>query len=197
MFKVNLANDWIRTADLWYQKRQVYQLSHCPELQILYWEAVWPDLAKFHSFGNMFKAYFVFSSLWHYFYTFGQIFIAVNGQILKIHSFHMVTLLRSQFYLKSGSLHVSERASWRQKDMKKSFKNMNWRRQRRRRRRDGKFNFLMVLPPQVFECSIFECRADSTPTPTSSYSTTFWILKPLRDAEIWTPKFETAITVIF
>ena len=31
MFNINFASDWIRTADLWYQKRQLYQLSrnHC------------------------------------------------------------------------------------------------------------------------------------------------------------------------
>ena len=31
-YKSFFANDWIRTADLWYQKRPLYQLSHnhCP-----------------------------------------------------------------------------------------------------------------------------------------------------------------------
>ena len=28
MFNINFANDWIRTADLWYRKRPLYQLSH-------------------------------------------------------------------------------------------------------------------------------------------------------------------------
>ena len=28
MFSVNFANDWSQTADLWYQKRPLYQLSH-------------------------------------------------------------------------------------------------------------------------------------------------------------------------
>ena len=28
MFNINFADDWIWTADLWYQKRPVYQLSH-------------------------------------------------------------------------------------------------------------------------------------------------------------------------
>ena len=29
---INFADDWIRTADLWYQKQPLYQLSHnhCP-----------------------------------------------------------------------------------------------------------------------------------------------------------------------
>ena len=32
MFNVNFTNDWIQTADLWYWKRPLYQLSHnhCP-----------------------------------------------------------------------------------------------------------------------------------------------------------------------
>ena len=65
--------------------------------------AVWPDLAKFHHFGNylkilgiIFKVYLVlgkvFISLWHNLYAFGQIFVAVNGQILKTQSGHLVTL---------------------------------------------------------------------------------------------------------
>ena len=49
--------------------------------------SVWPDLAKFHHFGNRLKVYLVlgkvFSSLWHNLYAIGQIFIAENGQILK------------------------------------------------------------------------------------------------------------------
>ena len=28
MFKYKFANDWSQTADLWYQKRPLYQLSH-------------------------------------------------------------------------------------------------------------------------------------------------------------------------
>ena len=28
VFNINFANDWIRTMDLWYQKRPLYQLSH-------------------------------------------------------------------------------------------------------------------------------------------------------------------------
>ena len=28
MFNINFANDWIQTADLWYQKQLLYQLSH-------------------------------------------------------------------------------------------------------------------------------------------------------------------------
>ena len=64
---------------------------------------VWPDLAKFHHFGkyfkkigNLFKVYLflgnVFSSLWHNLYAFGQIFIAVNGQILITQSGYLFTL---------------------------------------------------------------------------------------------------------
>ena len=32
MFNINFANDWIQTADLWYWKQPLYQLSHnhCP-----------------------------------------------------------------------------------------------------------------------------------------------------------------------
>ena len=32
MFNINFAVDWIRTADLWYHKQLLYQLSHnhCP-----------------------------------------------------------------------------------------------------------------------------------------------------------------------
>ena len=34
MFKINFVDDWIRTADLWYCKQLLYQLSHnlCPTL---------------------------------------------------------------------------------------------------------------------------------------------------------------------
>ena len=28
MFNINFADDWIRTADLWYQKQLLYQLTH-------------------------------------------------------------------------------------------------------------------------------------------------------------------------
>ena len=28
MFNMNFADDWIRTADLWYWKQPLYQLSH-------------------------------------------------------------------------------------------------------------------------------------------------------------------------
>ena len=28
MFNINFANDWSQTADLWYWKRRLYQLSH-------------------------------------------------------------------------------------------------------------------------------------------------------------------------
>ena len=60
---------------------------------------VWPDFAKFHHFGkylkvfgNIFKVYLVLGidlkSLWHNLYAFVQIFIAINGQILKTQSGH-------------------------------------------------------------------------------------------------------------
>ena len=56
--------------------------------------AVWPDLAKFHHFGKIFKvlgnfsrAYLLFGKilnlLWQILYTFGQIFIDIHGQMLK------------------------------------------------------------------------------------------------------------------
>ena len=37
MLNINFADDWIRTADLWYRKQLLYQLSHnhCPFHQIL------------------------------------------------------------------------------------------------------------------------------------------------------------------
>ena len=65
--------------------------------------SVRPDLAKFHLFGKhlkifgkLFKVYFVlgkvFNSFWHNLYALGQIFFAVNGQILKAQSVHLVTL---------------------------------------------------------------------------------------------------------
>ena len=36
MFNINnfIADDWIRTADLWYQKRPLYQLSHTTTAQV-------------------------------------------------------------------------------------------------------------------------------------------------------------------
>ena len=36
MFNLNFADDWIQTADLWYWKQPLYQLSHnhCPELSL-------------------------------------------------------------------------------------------------------------------------------------------------------------------
>ena len=50
-------------------------------------------------FGNIFNVHLVlgkvFISLWHNLYAFGQIFIAVNGQILKTQSGHLVTLSSS------------------------------------------------------------------------------------------------------
>ena len=65
--------------------------------------AVWPDLAKFRHFGkkiNFFghflSNYLVFGKivnlLWQIFYTFGQIFIVLNGQIFKKLYRHLVTL---------------------------------------------------------------------------------------------------------
>ena len=61
-------------------------------------------LAKFDHFGkyvkifaNVLNVYLVlgkvFHSLWHTLYAFGQIFIAVNGQILKTQSGHTAALL--------------------------------------------------------------------------------------------------------
>ena len=34
MFNINFADDWIRTADLWYRKQLLFQLSHnhCPDI---------------------------------------------------------------------------------------------------------------------------------------------------------------------
>ena len=57
--------------------------------------AVWPDLAKFHRFGKYLKIFGntvylvldkIFNSLWHNLNAFGQIFMKVNGQILKTQS---------------------------------------------------------------------------------------------------------------
>ena len=55
------------------------------------------QIYKLKIFGNLFKVNLVLgkvlNSLWHILYAFGQIFIAVNGQILKTQSFHLVTLV--------------------------------------------------------------------------------------------------------
>ena len=39
MFNINFANDWIRTAYLWYWKRPLYQLSHNHFQKLLLQEA--------------------------------------------------------------------------------------------------------------------------------------------------------------
>ena len=63
-------------------------------------ESVWPDLKKFHHFfknskifGSIFKVSLdlgkVFKSLWCNLYAGGQIFIVVNGKILKKQSGHV------------------------------------------------------------------------------------------------------------
>ena len=48
-------------------------------------------------FGNIFKVYLVFDKVfnteWHNLYAFGQTFIAVNGQVLKLQSDHLVMLI--------------------------------------------------------------------------------------------------------
>ena len=67
---------------------------------------LWPI---FKIFSNIFKVYLVlgkvFSSLWYNLYTFGQIFIAENGKMLKTQSGRLVTLLpryvQSIFYIKA------------------------------------------------------------------------------------------------
>ena len=60
-------------------------------------QPVWPDLAKFHHFGNNFKVFgqllkgllTIWQNIWRLnlhcqiFYAFGQIYILINGQILK------------------------------------------------------------------------------------------------------------------
>ena len=90
--------------------------------------SVWPDLAKFHhfgeylkNFGNRFKVYLVlgkvFSSLWHNLYAIGQIFIAENGQILKTKYCHLVTLKDIHFQGSSiadtqGTRHIKSFAPW-------------------------------------------------------------------------------------
>ena len=38
MFNINFANDWSRTADLWYRKRPLYQLSHNHNFKLLCYE---------------------------------------------------------------------------------------------------------------------------------------------------------------
>ena len=65
-----------------------------------------PYLEKFPRFGKylaifvLFKVYLVlekvFNALKHNLHAFGQIFIAVNGQILKTQSDHLVTLFASK-----------------------------------------------------------------------------------------------------
>ena len=44
-YKYIFADDWIRTTDLWYQKRPLYQLSHTTTAQFIrcfYWALVLP-----------------------------------------------------------------------------------------------------------------------------------------------------------
>ena len=92
--KVNLLNlIWVRRLRL-----------VGADLIACYLGSVWSDLAKFHLFGKylkifgkLFKVYLVlgnvFNSLGHTLYAFVQIFNAVNDQILKAQSGHLVTLL--------------------------------------------------------------------------------------------------------
>ena len=35
MFNINFANDWIRTANLWYRKQPLYQLSHTTDHPVI------------------------------------------------------------------------------------------------------------------------------------------------------------------
>ena len=63
-------------------------------------------MAKFQHFGKylkslaIFEVYLVlgndFGLLWHNLNALGQFFIAVNGQMLRVQSGHMVTLLNLQ-----------------------------------------------------------------------------------------------------
>ena len=39
MFNINFANDWSRTADLWYRKRPLYQLSHNHNFKLLCYDS--------------------------------------------------------------------------------------------------------------------------------------------------------------
>ena len=65
MFNMNFINDWIRTADVWYQKRLLFQLSH-----------------------NSTKVYFLFGKiiniLWQICCIAGLIFIVVNGHLVTL-----------------------------------------------------------------------------------------------------------------
>ena len=62
-------------------------------------DAVWPDLVtNWDIFGHIFKGFWnvfgkVVSPLWDNLYAFGQIFIVVNGQILKNQFGHLGTLV--------------------------------------------------------------------------------------------------------
>ena len=89
------------TTERW-PKRIPSRCSANPANTARRWVAttVRPDLAKFHHFGkyskiffNIFKVYLVLGKVWHNLYAFGKIFIAVNGQILKTQSGHLVTLV--------------------------------------------------------------------------------------------------------
>ena len=68
--------------------------------------AIWPLWQNFKVFGQHFKALFtiwqILNLLWQIFYTFGQIDILINGQILKniLHN-HLVTLSLLRFCIKS------------------------------------------------------------------------------------------------
>ena len=70
-------------------KRGHFELAQCDQ--------IWRNSATLANMFNIFKIYLVlgkvFNSLWHNLYAFGQLFIAVNGQILKTQSGHLVTLL--------------------------------------------------------------------------------------------------------
>ena len=63
-------------------KRGHFELAQCDQ--------IWRNSATLANMFNIFKIYLVlgkvFNSLWHNLYAFGQLFIAVNGQILKTQS---------------------------------------------------------------------------------------------------------------
>ena len=79
--------------------------------------SVWPDSAKFHHFGEIFKIYCnfirvklvfgkLFNLLWKIQCAFGPLYDVVNGQILSKHFRHLVTLVhlnQSHFSISSLS----------------------------------------------------------------------------------------------
>ena len=106
------AEYWIRTPDLWCQKRSLYQLSHnhWPFIFQFFLSKLWvrtsvatfgeilPLRQNLKSFGQILCYYWAFVTIvyliWQIFYTFGQSFIVLKSQKLKNN-----IAIRSHWYL--------------------------------------------------------------------------------------------------